>query len=189
MPLPDTRMGLRAVEPLIVDDSVQSLEMMSALMMGFGVTRSTKVTTAAEAKTAMTRTTFDVILMDSELPGQDGVSLVRHVRGDREGPNFSAPIIMLSVDTARPKVERARDAGANFVIAKPVSATVLLERLLWIAQSRRLFVDAESYRGPDRRFQTLPLPDGVTERRESDLRLAATPERALSQDEIDGLFL
>ena len=40
MPLPDTRMGLRAVEPLIVDDSVQSLEMMSALMMGFGVTRS-----------------------------------------------------------------------------------------------------------------------------------------------------
>ena len=189
MALPNTRMGLRAVEPLIVNDSAQSLEMMSALMMGFGVTRSTKVHTAAEARAAMMRTTFDVILMDSELPGQDGLSLVRHVRNDREGPNFSAPIILLSVDTARPKVERARDAGVNFVIAKPVSATVLLERLLWIAQGRRLFVDAESYRGPDRRFQTLPMPDGVAERRESDLRLAATPERAMSQDEIDGLFL
>ncbi|RZJ39071.1 MAG: response regulator, partial [Brevundimonas sp.] len=41
MPLPSTRIGLRAVEPLIVDDSTQSLEMMSALMMGFGVSRST----------------------------------------------------------------------------------------------------------------------------------------------------
>ena len=44
------------------------------------------------------------------------------------------------------------------------------------------------YTGPDRRFHTVPLPDGLSERRNADLELTAKPERALSQDEIDGLF-
>lgn len=95
---------------------------------------------------------------------------------------------MLSASTPESKVVRARDSGANFTIAKPVSPMILLERMLWIAQSRRAFIDTPRYQGPDRRFRTEPLPPGVYERRAEDLRITAIPDRALSQDEIDGLF-
>ena len=60
--------------------------------------------------------------------------------------------------------------------------------MLWIAQRSRSFISDPGYCGPDRRFRTVPLPDGTFERRNADLILTAKPERDLSQDEIDGLF-
>jgi hypothetical protein len=57
-----------------------------------------------------------------------------------------------------------------------------------MAQSNRMFISAAGYTGPDRRFHTVPLPEDISERRNADLELTAKPERALSQDEIDGLF-
>lgn len=86
------------------------------------------------------------------------------------------------------KVEVARDHGVNFTIVKPVSPAVLLDRILWMAQYDRPFISDPGYSGPDRRFRTVPLQPGVSERRNADLQLAATPERSLSQAEIDGLF-
>lgn len=188
MGLPTTRPGLKSVQPLIVDDNSQSLDVITAILMGFGINRTIKCTSAEEARDMLCGRVFDLVIVDCEMPDEDGYGLVRHIRSDPEGPNFTVPILMMSAVTPQSKVEAARDEGANFTIAKPVSPTVLLERMLWIAQSERLFISAAGYSGPDRRFRTVPLPDGVSERRNADLMLTAKPERALSQDEIDGLF-
>jgi hypothetical protein len=51
-----------------------------------------------------------------------------------------------------------------------------------------MFVSGPSYTGPDRRFHRVPLAEGMAERRNAEIELTAKPERALSQDEIDGLF-
>jgi DNA-binding response OmpR family regulator len=188
MSLPSTRLGLNAVEPLIVDDNHQSLEVVTAILMGFGINRSVKCGSVAEARDMLQTRTFDILIVDCEMPDEDGFSLVRHVRADPQGSNFTVPILMMSAVTPQSKVEDGRDNGANFTIAKPVSPTTLLERMLWIAQSQRMFISDPGYSGPDRRFHTVPLQDGVSERRNADLELTAKPERALSQDEIDGLF-
>ncbi|MBX9574816.1 MAG: response regulator [Caulobacteraceae bacterium] len=184
----DPKLGLHGVNPLIVDDNSQALEVMAAIMMGFGVNKTVRAQSAAEAFELAARTVFDVILIDYEMPEEDGLSLVRRLRSDPGGPNFTAPIIMVSANTPESRVGHSRDAGANFMIAKPVSPGVLLERLKWIARSGRQFVNTDTYRGPDRRFHTVPLPEGLEERREADLALTAVPDKALSQDEIDGLF-
>ena len=188
MSLPTTRLGLKGVAPLIVDDNVQSLDLVSAILMGFGINKAVKCGSAAEARDALLTRAFDLIIVDCEMPDEDGYGLIRHIRGDPQAPNFTAPVLMMSALTPRSKVEAARDGGANFTIAKPVSPTTLLQRMLWIAQSRRMFISDPGYCGPDRRFRTVPLPEGMSERRNADLILTAKPERALSQDEIDGLF-
>lgn len=188
MGLAITRQGLKNVQPLIVDDNSQSLEIVTAILMGFGINRTIKCTSTEEARDMLCGRIFDLVIVDCELENEDGFDLVRHIRSDPDGPNYTAPILMMSAVTPQSKIEAARDEGANFTIAKPVSPTVLLERMLWIAQSERLFIASPGYSGPDRRFRTVPLPDGVSERRNADLMLTAKPERALSQDEIDGLF-
>ena len=83
----------------------------------------------------------------------------------------------------------ARDVGANFVVAKPLSAAVLLQRVLWVGRDRRPFVNAENYVGPDRRFKFEGPPPGTEGRRESDLRqpIGAATEPNLSQEEVDVL--
>lgn len=188
MSLPSTRLGLKGVEPLIVDDNSQSLEVVTAILMGFGINRATKCNSAAEARDVLVSRVFDVVIVDCEMPDEDGFSLVQQIRSDPNGANFTVPILMMSAVTPQSKVEAGRDCGANFTIAKPVSPTTLLERMLWIAQSQRMFISDQGYTGPDRRFHTVPLQDGVSERRNADLELTSKPERALSQDEIDGLF-
>jgi CheY-like chemotaxis protein len=188
MTLPLTRLGLQGVETLIVDDNSQSLEVVTAILMGFGINRTTKCNSVVEAREELARKVFDIVIVDCEMPDQDGFDLVRHIRSDPNGGNFTVPILMMSASAPQSKVERARDTGANFTIAKPVSPTILLERLLWIAQSNRMFVSGPSYTGPDRRFHRVPLAEGMAERRNAEIELTAKPERALSQDEIDGLF-
>ena len=42
MPLSGTRLGLRDIEPLVVDDNPQSTELLGAILMGFGISRPTK---------------------------------------------------------------------------------------------------------------------------------------------------
>lgn len=188
MSLPTTRLGLKGVAPLIVDDNVQSLEVVTAILMGFGINKTVKCTSVAEARDMLLVRLFDLVIIDCEMPDGAGRALARYIRKDPQAPNFTVPILMMSAVTPQSKVEAARDDGANFTIAKPVSPITLLERMLWIAQSSRLFISDPGYCGPDRRFRTVPLPEGMSERRNADLILTAKPERALSQDEIDGLF-
>jgi hypothetical protein len=65
-----------------------------------------------------------------------------------------------------------RDSGANFIVSKPLSAAVLLERLLWLSRETRPFVETSTYAGPDRRWRDAPLPAGVEGRRVKDRELA-----------------
>jgi hypothetical protein len=70
----------------------------------------------------------------------------------------------MSGETRESLVKIARDAGANMVLAKPVSASSLYDRLAWIAFTPRQFVDTPSYYGPDRRFKNEPY-SGVGRRK------------------------
>ena len=188
MSLPIHAAGLRSVEVLVIDDDHRSMELVVAALMSCGINKATRALTPAETHRHLGARPFDVILMECDLRGEDAFALARQIRSAQDRPNASAPIVMLSQTTQLSRVLMARDVGANFTLAKPVSPQVLQERLLWIARCERRWVDMESYRGPDRRVRSGPLPGGVEERREDALRLASTPERELSQDEINNLF-
>lgn len=81
-------------------------------------------------------------------------------------------------------------AGDSFLtlVEEPIAPAILLDRISWLARNTRPFVSAPAYCGPDRRFRKAPPPDGIEDRRAEGIALAATPDRALSQNDIDALF-
>ena len=173
---------------LVVDNNAMGLEIVAQILMGFRVSQTTKCGGAAEAKIILVKEQFDLVILDDELPGQDGFELVEWVRNDPSGLNYTVPIVLESGNPTERRLARARDCGANYMVAKPLSPGVLLGRIEWLARSNRDFVTSDTYRGPDRRFHTHALPEGVEERRAETLRLMQAPERELSQDEISSLF-
>ena len=185
----EVRLDLRAARVLCADDSVQGLDILGQILMGFGVQHVTRAQSADEARRAMTSQAFDLILVEAALGG-NGHDLVRWLRSSLLEPNRFAPVIVLAGHTPLSQVESARDSGSNFVVIKPISARVLLDRIYWVGRAARLFIDAEHYAGPDRRFKNEGVPVGGKGRRKGDLsaNVGEAKEPNMSQDQIDNLM-
>lgn len=188
MQLSSARIDLSRSSFLVIDDSAPSLDIMYQILTGFRVGKVRTCKSPEEARDLLARARFDLVLVDGEMPNEDGIFVTRHVRSNPDLPNFSTPIILVSTHTPIDKVHRARDAGANLVVKKPVAPGILLSRIQWLGRSSRQFIISEGYCGPDRRVRKMPLPEGQAERRAQAIALTANADHAMSQDEIDSLF-
>lgn len=108
--------GLRGLRLLLVEDDFDSSEVVSAILEDSGI----QVTSAANAEIALDvlgRQTIDVILSDVGLPGQDGYTFIRTVRGD---PSLGAiPAAALTAYAHADDRRRALDAGFQMHLRKP----------------------------------------------------------------------
>lgn len=155
---------------MVIDDSPFALELTAQAVLGFGIKVRHACSSAAEAITVLRDHPVDLILVDCEMPGMSGYEFVRWLRRSGLEPNAFAPVIMTAAHVRRSKVSEARDCGANFLITKPFSASVLLERIVWVARDARPFLEVGDYFGPDRRFRSEPW-EGL-ERRSEEIRKA-----------------
>ncbi|WP_445003890.1 winged helix-turn-helix domain-containing protein [Halomonas mongoliensis] len=80
----------------------------------------------------------DLVILDLMLPGEDGLSICRRVRGDYPGP-----ILMLTARTDDMDQVLGLEMGADDYVPKPVQPRVLLARM------RALLRRAESAEGSD----------------------------------------
>lgn len=183
-----SRLNFSKAKLLLVGEGGPSMEILSQILLGFGVTQPCKCASAQDGLAAAAAAAFDLILIDYDMEQMSGAQMCRDLRSDPQAKNYTSPVIVLSALTSAETVGTARDAGAHYVLAKPIVPAVLLERIEWIARCEREFITSDNYRGPDRRFQQTPLPPDLTERRNDTLKMLAAPERALEQSEIDSLF-
>ena len=66
----------------------------------------------------------DLIITDVNMPGKDGITLVREIR---RMPQFrSTPLLVMSTDSQKHLFEQAREAGATGWLMKPVRQEDLL---------------------------------------------------------------
>ncbi len=72
--------------------------------------------------------TYDMLLIDLRMPGMDGLTAIRHIRG-REDAKANVPIIVITADTALDLRERCLEAGADEVLFKPVAMDALFEAM------------------------------------------------------------
>lgn len=163
--------NLTGAVTMVVDDSPFSLEITTSSLRGFGIRTAYACRDAAEAMEILQDAHIDLLVVDAEMPGVSGYELVKWLRRSGLDPNAFVPVIMTAAHIRRNKVAEARDCGANFVVTKPFSASGLLERIVWVAKDGRPFLEVGDYFGPDRRFRTLPPPEG-RERREAMIRKA-----------------
>lgn len=182
------RLRLDDVKTLIVDGDHAGASLMLEMMRGLGFTSLRLVESAGAAFGLLDGADFDLCLCDAQLPDMTGADFARAVRA-RAAPSRFLPLLMLTSYAAYGQVTALRDAGAHLVMKKPASPQALYDRLAWVAQPRRGFVESETYTGPDRRFRSLGPPGGVG-RRATDLsaELGAATEPNMSQEEIDSLI-
>ncbi|MET0546726.1 MAG: response regulator, partial [Caulobacterales bacterium] len=183
-----TLVNLRNTKVLVIDDNPHALEIISQVLVGFGIAGTQRCDSAPSAERYIQSIQYDLIMTDAEMVNEAGLDFTRFIRSRPSAYNFSTPIIVTTGCPTLEKTATARDNGANFVLAKPIVPQTLMDRILWIARHTRPFVASETYAGPDRRFRNVPLPEGLEDRREETRRLIAEPTRAMAQDEIDSLF-
>ena len=167
---PADKVNLEKLAVLIVDNNQLSLDILGQVVMGFGVRNISRAQTVKEAKEASLRGPLDFVLCDAQLPDEDGYALLRWMRREAPEPNKYAAAVVVTGHTRISQVMKARECGAHFIVAKPITPAVLLQRLFWVSKDERMFVDCEAYVGPDRRFRALAgPPPGMTGRRHDDL--------------------
>ena len=111
---------------LIVEDEADIRDLVSynLLREGFQVA---SVACGEAALSAVESKPPDLILLDLMLPGVDGLTVCRRLKGE---PNTkSIPIIMLTARGEEADVVRGLNTGADDYIAKPFSPRVLLARI------------------------------------------------------------
>ena len=77
---------------------------------------------------------FDLVLMDMQMPVMDGLEAVRRIRG-REGEAGlpPVPICMLTANALPHFQAEALEAGADGFLTKPISAMVLIQKVAQLA--------------------------------------------------------
>jgi CheY-like chemotaxis protein len=159
------------------------------MLRGFGSNKVIEVRNSVGVFHALTAQRIDLLICDAKLPLHGGLQLTKGIRSKTDNEHRTLPILMMTADSRETTIKQARDAGANMVIAKPLSPANLYDRLTWIAFNPRKFVDTPTYFGPDRRFKIAGYPGGVGRRKGDNItEVAKESGPALAQDDIESLF-
>ena len=86
-------------------------------------------TNGQEAVDAYERKSFDVILMDIQMPIMDGLTATRHIRSLEESRDRRTPIVAMTANAMTGDRERCLDAGMDGYVSKPVRRGILMEEM------------------------------------------------------------
>lgn len=131
--------------------------------LGFGVTVVAEHST--HAVKCLSKLKTRLVLVDYDLMEFGGADFVRFVRLC-EGPLQEAAVCVTIANPNRDKVLASRDAGANEVIALPLTHEVLDRKVRNALENPAPFVRHPSYTGPCRRRVTLEDWGGVERRKD-----------------------
>jgi len=119
---------------LVVDDNAVNRELIRTLLEPFDL----EIHTAAdgvEAIEAASRSPFDVILMDVQMPNMDGLAATRCIRDTAVPGAPRIPIIAMTANILPEQIARCLEAGMDDHIGKPIHPAMLLEKLArWSAR-------------------------------------------------------
>jgi len=104
---------------LLVDDNVLNLDVLERMLELEGA-RATRVNDGREALARLKTQAndFDAVLMDVQMPVLDGLSATRAIRGELGLTRL--PVIAVTAGVLKAEQDRAREAGVDEVLPKPV---------------------------------------------------------------------
>ncbi|WP_170832684.1 response regulator [Butyrivibrio sp. INlla16] len=116
------------VKILAVDDNELNLKVVTGLLER---TRMT-VDTALSGKTALdllSKTKYDILLIDHRMPKMDGVELLKHIKYDADGINYYSVCIVLTANVVSGVRDMFIKAGFDDYLEKPVNGKRLEDML------------------------------------------------------------
>lgn len=107
------------------------------------VTAASDGAEAVEAFAASEEGTFDVVLMDLQMPHMDGYQAAATIRALKRADSARVPIMALTANAFRDDVDRALKSGMNDVVTKPLDVRLLLDKLRACSSEAGLSGDGE----------------------------------------------
>jgi len=111
---------------LVVEDNETNQMLTIAVLQRDGY-RVVVAGSAAEARQQIEETTPDLILMDVQLPGEDGLAFTRDLR--RDPATGSIPIVAMTAHAMQGDAQLAIDAGCSGYISKPIDTRALAQQV------------------------------------------------------------
>jgi len=127
--------SLAALQPtiLLVDDNATNRKVASEILKKAGCIVET-ATSGKEAIALLTKThSFDLVLMDIQMPGMDGMETTQHLKS--LSLNNLPPIVAMTAYAMKEDRERFLAAGMDDYLAKPIRAGQLIDKIASIIGS------------------------------------------------------
>ena len=112
---------------LIVDDFSTMRRIIKNLLRDLGFTNTAEADDGQTALPMLQQGGFDFLVTDWNMPGMQGIDLLKHIRADAELKHL--PVLMITAEAKREQIIEAAQAGVNGYIVKPFTAATLKEKL------------------------------------------------------------
>ncbi len=112
---------------LIVDDFSTMRRIIKNLLRDLGFTNTVEADDGVTALPILNAGGIDFLVTDWNMPGMQGIDLLRHVRADKKLSTL--PVLMVTAEQKREQIIEAAQAGVNGYIVKPFTAATLKEKI------------------------------------------------------------
>lgn len=119
----DTGELFKSKRILLVEDSAVNLKMTKEILENMGINTDT-AQNGEEAVNKFKNNKYELILMDIRMPGMDGYETTRRIRKLERG---CVPIIALTADAVEGVAQKAKEAGMNGYLTKPLEPEKLFK--------------------------------------------------------------
>lgn len=112
---------------LIVDDFSTMRRIIKNLLRDLGFTNTSEADDGQTALPMLQQGNFDFLITDWNMPGMEGIELLKRVRADDELK--SMPVLLVTAEAKKEQIVEAAQAGVNGYIVKPFTAGTLKEKI------------------------------------------------------------
>ena len=123
-----------SAEILVVDDSSFNRLLLKRRLAELGYPEPSTATNGVEALAAIAAKSFDVVLLDLEMPELDGIGVLEKLHAQSNAP----PVIVISAQTEMSGVIRCIELGAEDYLPKSFDPPLLRARLQAVLEKKRL---------------------------------------------------
>ena len=130
---------------LAAEDNDINREILMEILDAYGasVTPAVNGQEAVELFSRSPVSSFDVILMDIQMPVLDGYGAAQAIRAMERPDGKTVPIFALTANAFKQEADRARESGMDDVITKPLDVNILLQKLSALGTGRSTADEAE----------------------------------------------
>ncbi|WP_178114836.1 chemotaxis response regulator CheY [Pseudomonas saliphila] len=112
---------------LIVDDFSTMRRIIKNLLRDLGFTNTAEADDGNTALPMLQSGNFDFLVTDWNMPGMNGIELLRAVRADERLKQM--PVLMVTAEAKRDQIIEAAQAGVSGYVVKPFTAVALKEKI------------------------------------------------------------
>lgn len=114
---------------LVVDDFSTMRRIIKNLLRDLGFNNTSEADDGLTALPMLKTGKFDLLVTDWNMPGMQGIDLLKAVRAEEDEQLKNIPVLMVTAEQKKEQIIEAAQAGVNGYIVKPFTALILKEKL------------------------------------------------------------